>query len=560
MSCIDILTIIGSVGLFLYGMKLMSEGLQKIAGDSFHDVLAKMTKNRVTGMLTGILTTSLVQSSSATTVMIVSFVNAGLVTLAESMAVIMGVNVGTTATTWIIAFLGFKFDVFYLILPLIAFSLPLFQSNQSKKQSWSEFILGFALLFMGIGIMEQFFPAAEQFPATYDFISTCCSWGILSVLLFTLIGILLTMALQASTATVSIAMLLCTNDWLPYTIGCALIIGSNIGTCIMPLLATRNTSIMAKRAAFGHLLFNIVGAVWSLILFFPFCRLLESICMGIGIGDLTATDSEALGLALFHSAFNLVNLCILLPLIKPFVQIVTRFIPDSETQDESFKLQFISSGLTSSGELALVQVRKETSRYGDETYKMFQLVKEMIAEPLGSDKQHMLHDTIQKMEEESDRAEMEIADFMNKISPKTLSVQGEQLSRNLYKIVDELESIADSLFHISATLLSKSEQRVRFSAELNTDMNTMVALTNDALCHMTRILSMDDIPSNALNKAYNIEDEINNFRNHFRNSVLDQFDRQEVEFQQSTYFMMIINECEKIGDYVINVVTAACEK
>lgn len=560
MSCIDILTIIGSVGLFLYGMKLMSEGLQKIAGDSFHDVLAMMTKNRVTGVLTGILTTSLVQSSSATTVMIVSFVNAGLVSLAQSMAVIMGVNVGTTATTWIIAVLGFKFDIHYLVFPLIALSLPLFQSNQSKKQSWSEFILGFALLFLGIGVLQQFFPPADQFPAALEAVTQGCSWGFLSVLLFVVIGTLLTMAIQASTATVSIAMLLCTNGWLPFAMGCAMIIGANIGTCIMPLLVSRNTNTMAKRAALGHLLFNVIGSIWVLLLFFPFCQLIETICQQIGIGDLTATDSEALGLAMFHFAFNLLNLCLLLPLIKKFVQVITRLIPDNEIKEEPFKLQFITSGLISSGELALVQVRKETSRYCEETCRMFQLIGEMLAEPLGSEKQLMLHNTIKQMEIDSDRAEMEIADFMNKISPKTLSMQGEQLSRNLYKIVDELESIADSIFHISATLLSKSEQRIKFSADLNANVNTMFSLTNDALNHMSRLLSMDEIPSNALNKAYNLEDEINNFRNHFRNAVLDQFDRQEVEYQQSTYFMMIINECEKIGDYVINVVTAACEK
>lgn len=567
MTLIDILTIVGSIGLFLYGMTLMSEGLQKIAGDSFRDFLASITKNRVTGMLTGIVVTVLLQSSSATTVMMVSYVNAGLITLAQSMAGIMGANVGTTATVWLIALLGFKFSITPYLFPLLALALPLFQSVHSRRNSWGEFIIGFTLLFISIDAMRGAMPSLSDYPALVSDIMLYCHQGIIPVMLMWLTGILLTMLVQSSSISVTLAMLLCSGNWLSLTSGCALVLGANIGTCIMPLIASRRANTMAKRAAMGHLLFNVGGSIWALALLNPICNdLLPHVCDYLGITyprNILNPDyplQAALCLCLFHTLFNSINLCLFLPLTQQFVRLVTRLIPHKDEEAEDFKLQYISSGLISSGELALVQVLKETSRYCEDTYKMFGLVRQMLAEPLGSDRQQKLHQQIGRMEEESDRAEMEIANFLNQISPKTLSWQGEQLSRNLYKIVDELESIADSIYHISATLHTKSEQLVRFSPELNANLNKMFDLTDAALTHMLKLMAMDEIPPHALNKAYNYEDEINNFRNQFRNAVLDQFDRQEVEYLQSTFFMMMINECEKIGDYVINVVTAASEK
>ncbi len=561
MTWINVLTLIGSVGLFLYGMKLMSEGLQKIAGDSLRKVLAAMTDNRLMGMLIGVLVTALVQSSSATTVMTVSYVNTGLISLAESISFIMGANVGTTVTTWIIATFGFKFNIAFFVFPLFAIALPFFNSSSSRKNAWGEFIVGFALLFLGIEELKHVVPFLSEYPVILDFLSESSTWGYPSVFAYMLAGLLLTVLVQASSASFTIALLLCVNGWISFEVGCAFVLGANIGTCSTPLIASLSANSIAKRTALSHLLFNIIGAIWTLAVFYYFCNFIIYICSNIGLGDPREVTSVSMGLAMFHTVFNLINLCILLPFIKQFVNIISRIIPEKEGNEDSFKLQYINKGfMTPSGELALVQVQKETSRYGEEVYKMFGMLHSILDEQMGSEKQLELNQRIKRMEEESDRAELEIAQFLNSISPKTLSYSGEQLSRNLYKEVDELESIADSICHISMVLYQKYEQRIRFNDEMNKNVVKMMSLADASLVHMLKVLEMDDVPQSALNKAYNYEDEINNFRNQLRNDMLDSLDRKEIEYFQNTYFMLIINECEKIGDFVINVVSAASEK
>ena len=560
MTWIDVLTLIGSIGLFLYGLKLMSEGLQKIAGDSLRKVLAAMNSNRFTGMLVGILVTALVQSSSATTVMIVSFANAGMISLAQSMSVIMGANVGTTVTAWIIAVFGFKFNIAFLVFPLIALALPFFNSGSSRKNAWGEFIIGFSLLFLGLDELKHIVPLLSEFPALLDNLRDISAMGYPSILLFLLIGMILTMVVQASSAAFAIALLMCVNGWITFEMGCALVLGSNIGTCMPPLLAALSANTMAKRAALGHLLFNVLGMVWALAIFYYFCDFITSICISIGFGDPHEPSLSALGLAMFHTVFNLISLCIMLPLVKLFVNVISRIIPDKDGHDESFRLQYINSGfMTPSAEMSLVQVQKETLRYGEEVYKMFGIMKTMLDERNGLERQNETNLRIRHLEEDSDRAELEIAQFLNSISPKTLSYSGEQLTRNLYKEVDELESIADCISHMSMVIFQKAEQRVRFNSEMNTSIVRMMTLIDTALVHMLKVLDMEEVSPSILNKAYNHEDEINNCRNQLRNDMFDSLDRKEIDYYQNSYFMLIINECEKIGDHVINVISAASE-
>lgn len=560
MTILTFLTLIGSVGLFLYGMQLMSEGLQKIAGDSLRGMLAAMTKNRVTGMLIGILVTALVQSSSATTVMVVSFVNAGLVTLTESLAVIMGANVGSAATTWLISLFGFTFDISYLCFPLIAVSLPFFNSRKSTNNSWGELILGFALLFLGIEELKQCTPSLAFLPSWTDVFSVSSTWGYGSAAIYLAIGTLLTLLLQTSSATFTISLLFCVNGWIPFEMGCAMVLGSNIGTCLTPLLASLSANTMAQRAAYGHLIFNLIGAVWMLILFPFFCEGMLCLSDLIGLGTVSSVSGMALNLALFHTSFNLINLCLLLPFAHVLTNVISHFIPEKEDQDESFKLQFLNKGfIGSSGELALVQAQKEVSRYGKETYRMFSIVQSMLDDRLPTERQEELMIRVRKMEEDSDKAELEIAQYLNQISSKTLSLSGEQLCRNIYKMVDELESVADAIYHCSTTLYQKSEKRIRFTAEMNLNVEKMFGLLDDSLKHMLKVLDADSVPLNALDRAYNIEDEINNFRNQLRNESLDSVENRKIDYEQNTCFMIVINECEKIGDYIINVIAAASE-
>lgn len=553
--------LIGSIGLFLYGLKLMSEGLQKIAGENLRNIHASITHNRFTAMLAGVLITALVLSSSTTMVMTVSFVNGGLITLAESLAVVMGANLGTTLTTWIIATLGFKFNIAYLVLPFIAIALPLYQSNNNKRNSWGELLIGFALLFLGLEILKDNVAQPSQFPALQSVFEASCSWGYPSAFVYLLLGIVVTLLVQASSITYAIALLMCANGWITFEMGCAMLLGTNIGACLSPIQAARNGNTVAKRSAWAFLAFNSLATLWAMALIFIFCDLTSNLCILIGVGNPDNLANISMGLALFYTLFNLINILLMLPFTSQIVKLISSHKKEDDSKDDSsFKLQYLSKGLVmKTGQMALIQVQKETSRYALEVHKMFEMLIAMVNEPLGSERQMQLHLQIAQMEKDSDDAEIEIADFLNQVSHTSLSWQGELVSRNLYKMVDELESIADSIMHMSTTLINKQEQRVFFSTEMNKDIRRMLSLTDTSLSHMCHVLTLDEVPSNALNKAYNNEDEINNYRNLLRNAMLERIDLQQVEYMQSTYFMMLVNECEKIGDYSINVVAAACE-
>lgn len=556
-----VLTLIGSIGLFLYAMQLISESLQKIAGDHLRHVQSAMTGHTFKAMLTGLGFTAFVQSSTVTTLMVVSYVNAGLISLTQSLAVIMGANIGTTITAWIIATIGFRFDVIVWAFPIIALALPLFSSRRSTTNAWGELLLGMALLLISLSALEEAFLqlGTPAFATWLQGNADVASWAVMLTVLALILGcILFTMAARSSSAAFAVILLMCVAGWIPFELGCGLIIFANIATCILPYWASRKGNAAARRAALGHLLFNTTGMIWA-IFAIHFCMpQICSLCQLIGLGDPTTTEGAPLGLAFFHTAFNVITMCLFLPLSKVIAKPFTRITDQSDEKDQAFKLKYIDlSDLPSSGEMALVQVSKETSRYAENVYQMFTFIRQMVKEPMGSERQLDLMSRIRTMEEDSDKAELEIAQFLNKIEPQTLSMSGEMLCRGLYKVVEELESIADSIYHCSTTLYQKSEQLVRFNPAMNKDLGHMLQLTDDAMHHMTHVLSLDEVPANALDRAYNYEDEINNLRNQIRHQMLDALERREVEFQQHTSFMFLINECEKIGDYVINVIAAA---
>ena len=596
-SLLDFLTLIGSLGMFLYGMKIMSEGLQKVAGDKLRNILSVMTTNRFTGVLTGMLVTALIQSSSATTVMVVSFVNAGLLTLAQSVSVIMGANVGTTVTAWIISLFGFKFDISILSLPLIGLAIPLMFAKKSSYKSLGEFILGFAFLFLGLSYLKSSVPDLQSNPEALSFIRNYTSMGYGSILLFLIIGTILTIIVQSSSATVAITLIMCTQGWMPFEMAAAMVLGENIGTTITANLAALSGNVSARRAALAHLMFNVFGVVWVMILFYPFCHLVEWIVTRFGPGDphamtvfihsldpetvrLITSDKEltdphlialrahlqslqvsvSYGLSLFHTLFNVCNILVMIWFVKLYVRICSVLIKSSrENEDEEFQLKYISSGLLSTSELSLIQANKEIAVFSDRTYRMFGMLKDLLHETDG-EKFLKVFVRVEKYEQISDRMEVEIANYLTRVLEGRLSAEGKNNIRVMLRAVSEIESIADSCNNIARTIKHRNDAKGHFTDEQNHNVEHMMSLINAALIHMKDILHRQSGTRDDMVVSYNMENEINSYRNMLKNDNIDNIDNKRYKYSDSIYYMDIISEYEKMGDYILNVVQAIVEK
>ncbi|WP_273389767.1 Na/Pi cotransporter family protein [Barnesiella viscericola] len=594
---LDFLTLIGSVGLFLYGMKVMSEGLQKVAGDRLRNILAVMTKNRFSGMFTGILITALIQSSSASTVMVVSFVNAGLMTLGQSMAVIMGANVGTTVTAWIISIFGFKVNITLFALPLIGLGTPLLFSRNSTHKSWGEFLIGFSFLFMGLDYLNHSVPDLKSNPEIFEFLTSYTQMGFLSILMFCAVGAIVTMIVQASSATLAISLIMCSKGWITFDIAAALILGSNIGTTITPLLASISANVSAKRAAMGHLLFNVLGSIWTLILYYPFIRFIVWICTSLGVGnpnDLMAFVSaneqtnpslinalnnggtlhtpdfeqqkahfEAMqfsvsfGLSMFHTVFNVINVTIMIWFTGLYEKIVTRLVRVKDKKgEEEFQLKFISRGMLSASELNLPQAHQEIAVYAERVQRMFGMVEDLLHEKEGSEAYMKLYNRIEKYEQICDRMELEIAGFLNLVVGGRLSFDGKMRVNSMLSIVTEIESIGDCCYNLARTLQRKQDSHIVFNDEIIGNIDAMFKLNAEALNNMVLLLSSNEPTMSEIMVSYNKECEINNFRNQLRKSNIENINNQHYEYQAGIYYMDMVAECERLGDYVINVVDA----
>lgn len=593
---IDLLTLIGSIGLFLYGMKLMSEGLQKAAGDRLRNILAWMTNNRFVGALTGILVTALIQSSSATTVMIVSFVNAGLLSLGQSMAVIMGANVGTTATAWILYLGGFKVNLAAASIPLIAFTIPMLFSQKNSWKSWGEVILGFSFLFMGLDLLNHSVPDLRSNPELFAAIQNYADMGFLSIILFALVGMILTMVVQSSSVTFAIVLVICSKGWISFDMAAALVLGSNIGTCITPLIAAISGNIWAKRAAMGHLMFNVLGSIWVLALYYPFMKLVIWLST-LGQGDPTAllsfVDSTepaiinalndgtldltnpanqqlattfaanqayvSFGLSIFHTLFNAINICIMIWLTGLYVKIVTKLIPAKPTEeDNESHLTFITTGMLSTSELSILQARKEIQLYGEHAQRMFGLVRDLFHEE--DDKEFTAKfSRIQKYENISDRMEMEIANYLTKVSAGRLSDESKHQVQMKLRVISEIESVADSCYNLARTLQRRKQQPEKFTDELNGNIELMFNLIESGLQNMCNVLTEDHIDHTYVNTAQNIENEINNYRNQLKLQNVVAVNEGYYNYPTATTYMDTIVECEKMGDYIVNVVEAVAD-
>ncbi len=595
-SFLDFLGLLGAVGLFLYGMKVMSEGLQKAAGDRLRNILSVMTRNRFTGTITGLLITALIQSSSASTVMVVSFVNAGLMTLGQSMAVIMGANVGTTFTAWIIALFGFSVNISAFVLPLIGLSVPLLFSKKSHTKSIGEFLVGFAFLFMGLDMISQYVPDLQSNPEMFAFLQRYTTMGFGSVCIFLMVGLVLTMIIQSSAATFAITLIMCSKGWIGFDLSCAIVLGSNIGTTITPILASLSGNLAAKRTAMGHLLFNLLGTVWTLALFYPFISLTTLITESIGFGDPTALagyvrhieltqpelynhlfdnslptghdvirkiasmqTSVSYGLSVFHTVFNVVNLFVMIWMTNIFVKILMALIPTKKGDEEEFQLKFISGGMLSASELNIAQAEKEMIVYAQRVQRMIGMAQNIIHAREGNEFTQQFS-RLEKYEEISDRMEIEIANYLNRCSEGRLSNESKHRIAAMLSIGSEIESIADSCYSISKTLIRKRDSQVQFNDEIYANIDSMFIEVEAAMTNMLYLLShLEHEREQDIIASYNKEREINNLRNQLRTGNIENINNRHYEYQAGIYYMDIVGDLEKTGDYIINVVDTVKE-
>ncbi len=578
-SLLDFLTLLGAVGVFLYGMTLMSEGLQKAAGNGLRNILGAMTRNRFTGALTGFSITALIQSSSASTVMVVSFVSAGLMTLGQSVAVIMGANVGTTATAWIITLFGFKVDIGAFAIPLIAFCIPLLFSSHSRRKSVGEIILGFALLFIGLDWIEANVPDLKSSPEIFGFLTQYADMGYVSVLLFVAIGIIATMIIQSSSAAIAIVLIMCTKGWITFDLACAMILGSNIGTTITPIIASLGANLAAKRAALCHLMFNVLGTVWALALFIPFTDLTIWVTESLGQGNPTelynyinkdnGTDATQIalmagwasfGLSIFHTIFNLINLSVMIWMTELYVKVVEKLMPSKHKGDDEFQLTYISSGRVAASELNMTQAEKEIEVYANRVNRMLDMAQNLVHTKEGSDEFNKLYSRLEKYEEISDRMEIEIANYLNRCAEGRLSNQGKQRIAAMLNIISEIESIADSCFGVAKIIARKQESRVAFNDEIYKNIDNMFAYVKKAMKNMLVLLEdLENVHEEDIITSYNREREINNLRNSLRIENIENINTQHYEYQAGIYYMDLIGDLERTGDYIINVVDTVKE-
>lgn len=555
----DFLTLLGALGVFLYGMKLMSESLQKVAGNKMRSILESMTSNTFRGVLTGVLITALIQSSSATTVMVVSFVNAGLMALQQSIGVIMGANIGTTVTAWMISILGFKVSISAFAYPLIGISLPFLFTKNRVRKSWAELALGFALLFIGLSELKDAVPDLKHNPAILQSLQDYCNYGFGSYLIFMAIGTLLTILIQSSSAAMALTLIMCYEGWVPFDVAAAMVLGQNIGTTVTAIMAAMVANISAKRAAGAHLIFNVFGVVLALILFKPSMQLLEIIMLKLGHFSPFETPGQTIeqttkvmpiALSIYHTLFNVVNTLLLVWFAPQLARLVTRLVKNKKGEEESFHLQHIKTGLLSTPEASLYQARQEIIEFANRTQKMFSQVKKLYYQE-DNKKFEKLTEKIAKNEDFCDQLEIEIAKYLTQISEARLSTQSSQMISSMYKQIDNLESIGDSCSNLARTIVRRKEAKAEYPPEVNNNIKIMFALIDDALNLMKINLSSDDqiIIDNSLDK----EREINNYRDILKTEHIKNIEKGLYNYQAGIIYNDLFCECEKIGDYSINV-------
>lgn len=558
----QVLKLLGSLGLFLYGMTLMSEGLQKVAGDKMRAILAAMTSNSLKRILTGLFITSIIQSSSATTVMVVSFVNAGLLSLTQSIGVIMGANIGTTVTAWIVTLLGFKMDISAISIPLVGLGFALMMFKSKRRKSLGEFIMGFALLFLGLAFLKDSVPDLQSTPEVFEFLKEWTSFGFWSVLLFVGIGTLLTIVLQSSSATMALTLVMSSYGWLPFEAAAAMVLGENIGTTITANLAAIVANVSARRAALAHTLFNVTGVIWVLALYKPVLSAVSYIVVSLfGEDPFLSSGATLYGISMLHSLFNITNTMLLVWFTPLIVKTVTYIIKPPKGE-ETFRLKFIQSGPLSTSELSLTQAKHEIVNFATLGKRQFTYAREAIIECDKENDKGAFDRLIAKLEhyeEVIDKVEIEIAKYLNKISEGELSEESGRRLQSMYRIISEIESIGDSGLNIAQILKRKKTQKVFFNEHIQQNIFTMLDLLDDAFRIMIDNLEQGYTKIHNIDSAEELEVEINNKRTSLKDCHPGNLENKTYGYLEGIHYMDIIEECEKAGDYIINVSEAVMQ-
>ncbi len=552
---LSIITLLGALGMFLYGMNLMSSGLQKSAGDGMRKFVASITSNPIKGVATGFGVTAIIQSSGATTVMVVSFVNAGLLTLRQAIGVIMGANIGTTLTAWIIAIFGFSADISMLAVPLMLFGFLFSISKSARLRSASDIIVGFCLLFLGLAFMKDSIPDLQNSPEVLSFIQNWSGHGLWSVLLFVLVGTVLTLVLQSSTATVAITLIFLSMGWIESEMAAAMVLGENIGTTITANIAAAVGNTNARRAALAHTVFNVFGVIWAVTFFPYFIKLIQFLVSAIGLGNSSSTPLYSI--SMLHTVFNLINTGILIWFIPAIEKLVTKAIKDKSQPEVSGKLVYINAGLISTPEFAITEANKEIVHFGKVMQKDLEYISNAIDDSDSNDKFQPWKEKLVKYEEISDRIEFEVASFLNKLDLDNLSDSSIQHIQTLYRIIGEMESLGDSGEFISRTISRAIEHGQKLSDDHKKHLHEMVTKLNRAYDAMVYNLDNDTSITN-IDNSVTAEIEINRTRDRLRDEELN--NNRDAGYFEMVYYLTLLEELEKMGDFLINISQAVISR
>ncbi|MDA9774406.1 Na/Pi cotransporter family protein [Saprospiraceae bacterium] len=557
----NVLEIIGALCFFVFGMKMMSDGIQRAAGKQLRNILRTMTKNRFLGVGTGFLTTALVQSSSATTVMTVSFVNAGLLTLVESAGIMMGANIGTTITAWIVSLLGFKMKLSAFSIPLFALGVPMLFSGRGKLKYWGEFVIGFAILFLGLTYLKGSVPDLDGNSGALAWIQNIADYGFISRVLFVLVGALVTIIVQSSSAAMAITLTLVYTGWLPLEVAAAMVLGENIGTTITAEIASVVGNTNAKRSARIHSLFNIIGVAWMIILLPYILNLLGGFVENfshifqdvVKIKD-AGNQEQILAtykLAAFHTTFNILNVLLMLPFVSWLVKMAIKTVPEKAGEDDEHRLKFISAGIRTP-ELATVELQKETAHFGEVTSRISGFAKSLINETEAKP-QKKLYKKLRKYEKITDKMEIEITEYITKLSSQEITPRTSLKLRSILNICNDLERIGDIYYQISKTLEHKNESKLFFLPEQRNNLNEMCDLVDLAFAEMNKNLNLDHYDAVDIEGAKKMEDDINKLRNKLRQENQAQLGNEGYVVESAMIYNNLFSSLEKVGDHIINV-------